>query len=77
MPDPAGPASIGPLLDQAAERLLGFMDRVHGGVRGAPKFPQASLLELLWRSGLRTGRTRLSSTPSLVTLRNICRGRHL
>ena len=26
--------------------------RQHGGTRGAPKFPQASLLELLWRAGL-------------------------
>ena len=31
-----------------------------GGIRGAPKFPQASLLELLWRAGLRTGDPRLS-----------------
>jgi uncharacterized protein YyaL (SSP411 family) len=30
------------LLDRAAERLLGFMDLERGGIRGAPKFPQAT-----------------------------------
>jgi len=42
-------------LDAAAHRLLQFMDPVRGGTRGAPKFPQASLLEFLWRAGLRPG----------------------
>ncbi len=61
------------LLDQAAARLLGYMDREHGGIRGAPKFPQASLLEMLWRAGIRTGDTRYRDAV-LVTLRNIAQG---
>jgi hypothetical protein len=61
------------LLDQAAERLLGFIDHERGGVRGAPKFPQASLLEMLWRAGLRTADTRYANAV-LVTLRNIAQG---
>ena len=43
------------ILDQIAERLLREVDMVNGGVGDAPKFPQNYLLELLWRSYLRTG----------------------
>ncbi len=35
------------------ERLTGVLDPVHGGLKGAPKFPQPSLLEFLWRIGTR------------------------
>ena len=62
-----------PLLDQAAARLLQFMDPVRGGTNGAPKFPQASLLEFLWRAALRTGDARYRDIV-LTTLTNICRG---
>jgi uncharacterized protein YyaL (SSP411 family) len=61
------------LLDQAADRLLSFMDPVHGGTTGAPKFPQASLLDFLWRSAWRTADARYRAIV-LVTLRNICQG---
>ncbi len=61
------------LLDQAADQLLGFMDPVHGGTNGAPKFPQAGLLEFLWRAAWRTGDTRYRAIV-LTTLRNICLG---
>ena len=61
------------LLDQAAERLLGFMDPVHGGTNGAPKFPQAGLLEFLWRSGWRTADPRYREIV-LTTLRALCQG---
>ncbi|HLN36427.1 MAG TPA: thioredoxin domain-containing protein, partial [Xanthobacteraceae bacterium] len=40
-------------LDNAARQLGGIIDPVNGGTRGAPKFPQAALFELLWRGGLR------------------------
>jgi uncharacterized protein YyaL (SSP411 family) len=61
------------LLDNAAARLLGLMDRHRGGVRGAPKFPQASLLELLWRAGQRTRGANYSAAVQ-VTLKNIAEG---
>ncbi len=61
------------LLDQAADRLLSYMDPVHGGVAGAPKFPQAGLLDFLWRSACRTGDTRYADIVH-ATLRNICQG---
>ena len=51
----AGGATIGLSgLDNAARQLAGIIDPVNGGTRGAPKFPQAALFELLWRAGLRS-----------------------
>ncbi|MGQ3671343.1 thioredoxin domain-containing protein [Xanthobacter sp. TB0136] len=38
-------------LSSLGERLTAVLDPVHGGLKGAPKFPQCSLLEFLWRSG--------------------------
>jgi uncharacterized protein YyaL (SSP411 family) len=42
-------------LDQLAPRFVNLFDPVHGGLQGAPKFPQCAILELLWRAGERTG----------------------
>jgi uncharacterized protein YyaL (SSP411 family) len=42
-------------LDLAALRIGQRYDIFFGGVIGAPKFPMASQLELLWRAHLRTG----------------------
>ena len=53
---PAGKVTLGlKELDGAAKQLGNAFDAVHGGLRGAPKFPQPSILEMLWRAGLRTG----------------------
>ena len=41
-------------IDQIAERLVREVDPFHGGIGSAPKFPQVSILELLWRAWLRT-----------------------
>src|SRR5690606_28596140 len=43
------------LTDELAGRLYREHDRLHGGIGTAPKFPQAPLLELLWRSWKRGG----------------------
>src|SRR5580693_7200222 len=52
---PAGSVTIGAAeLDNAARQLGGLIDPVNGGTRGAPKFPQAALFELLWRAGQRS-----------------------
>ncbi|EAQ37088.1 hypothetical protein NB311A_08058 [Nitrobacter sp. Nb-311A] len=49
------PANIGLAeLDNAAALIAQSTDPVHGGLRGAPKFPQCSVLEFLWRAGART-----------------------
>jgi uncharacterized protein YyaL (SSP411 family) len=44
------------VLDRIANHLAGAFDAVHGGLRGAPKFPQSSILELIWRAWRRGGR---------------------
>ena len=53
---PAAPGDeIAPeLLDRIAERLAQEVDPVHGGIGGAPKFPQPSIFELIWRAYRRT-----------------------
>jgi uncharacterized protein YyaL (SSP411 family) len=56
---PAGKVTIGVKeLDAAARQLGNAFDTTHGGLRGAPKFPQPALLEFLWRAGLRSGDAR-------------------
>jgi len=60
-------------LDQVALQLGSAMDPVHGGLRGAPKFPQCTMLENLWRAGLRTGEARFFNICEL-TLGRICEG---
>ncbi len=41
------------ITNQVANRLLQQIDFNHGGLKGAPKFPQTIILELLWRAGTR------------------------
>src|SRR6266403_2850279 len=62
-----------PDLDRAADQLLGIIDPVNGGMRGAPKFPQAMMLEFLWRAGERTNTARYCAAVEL-TLTRICEG---
>ncbi len=42
-------------LDVAANIVQGAIDPLNGGLKGAPKFPQLTALELLWRGYLRSG----------------------
>jgi uncharacterized protein len=71
---PAGSVTIGIReLDNAAQQLGGIIDPVNGGTRGAPKFPQAALFELLWRAGLRTKERRYFAAVE-ITLDHICEG---
>jgi uncharacterized protein YyaL (SSP411 family) len=60
-------------LDRAARQIAGMIDPVHGGLRGAPKFPQAMILEFLWRAGQRTGDQRYFAAVEL-TLERISQG---
>jgi uncharacterized protein YyaL (SSP411 family) len=51
---PEGKVTIGVTqLDQLARQIGGAFDPTHGGLRGAPKFPNAAMYELMWRAGLR------------------------
>ena len=71
---PRGKVTIGPTeLDQIARQIGGALDPVHGGMRGAPKFPNAQLYELLWRAGLRSGDRRYFDAVT-HTLERICEG---
>jgi hypothetical protein len=60
-------------LDRAADQLARVIDPVNGGMRGAPKFPQAMMLECLWRAGERTNTVRYCAAVEL-TLARICEG---
>jgi uncharacterized protein YyaL (SSP411 family) len=71
-PDAGGPLAEG-FAARAASRLVQAFDTIHGGLSGAPKFPQAPLLDFLWRQA------RASGDPSMRhavihTLTNICQG---
>jgi uncharacterized protein YyaL (SSP411 family) len=71
---PAGKVTIGVAeLDQLAKQFLGLIDREKGGIRGAPKFPQSAILEMLWRAGERTGSESFFEAV-LISLRNMCEG---
>ena len=71
---PAGKVTIGAAdLDRIANQIGGAIDPQHGGLRGAPKFPNAALYEMLWRAGLRRGDQRYFNVIEL-TLDHICEG---
>ncbi|SRR5581483_6558547 len=71
---PEGKVTLGAReLDGAARQLAGAFDSLQGGLRGAPKFPQASLFEMLWRAGVRSGDARYFHLVEL-TLERICEG---
>jgi len=60
---PAGKVTIGlKELDAAAMQVGNMFDQVNGGLRGAPKFPQPAILEMLWRAGQRTNDSRFCET---------------
>ncbi|HYC18006.1 MAG TPA: thioredoxin domain-containing protein [Pseudolabrys sp.] len=60
---PAGKATVGlKELDAAAMQVGNMFDQVNGGLRGAPKFPQPAILEMLWRAGMRTNDVRFFET---------------
>jgi uncharacterized protein len=49
--DPPGPAQ----LDAVAQAYLRLTDPQHGGLRGAPKFPNPPIYRFLWQNAFRTG----------------------
>ena len=71
---PEAGASVGPeILDRIALRLLQEVDLVHGGIGGAPKFPQMPIFELFWRAWKRGGDERYREAVD-ITLRRMCQG---
>ncbi len=61
------------LLGEAADLIVKHIDHEHGGLRGAPKFPQTSTFEFLWRQYMRTGKPAYRHAVE-ITLTNICQG---
>jgi uncharacterized protein YyaL (SSP411 family) len=61
------------LLKDLTARMVPAVDMVHGGLQGAPKFPQWSFFWLLWRGGIRYDHA--PAREAVVrTLDNICQG---
>jgi uncharacterized protein YyaL (SSP411 family) len=61
------------LTNAVAERLVREIDWTHGGIGDAPKFPQASLMNVLWRGFRRNGVEALGKAVTF-TLDHICQG---
>jgi uncharacterized protein YyaL (SSP411 family) len=61
------------LLKDLTKRLVPAVDAVHGGLQGAPKFPQWSIFWLLWRGGIRYDNAGARAAV-IRTLDNICQG---
>ncbi len=55
------------------DRLAGAVDKVHGGLNGAPKFPQWTVFWLLWRGAIRYG-DGAAKQAVITTLTHICQG---
>src|SRR5919106_1171562 len=71
---PARPETLSPaVVAETARRLSQAFDTVHGGFAGAPKFPQAPILHLLWRQALANDGGAIRQAV-LHTLVNICQG---
>ena len=72
----ATPATLTPeTISSFSKRVATLYDPDHGGLNGAPKFPNAPFLETLWRSWMRDGdenaRDRFLETVSAITLGGI------
>ena len=70
---PSAEAPTSTLLDGAASTLSSVWDHKLGSFQGAPKFPNAAVVEVLWRAWLRTGNTTYREAV-LTTLSAICQG---
>jgi uncharacterized protein len=66
-------ATQGPDVRDLVSRIARAVDREHGGLSGAPKFPQWSIFWLLWRGAIRFG-DESAKGAVVTTLRNICQG---
>ncbi|MGI9437528.1 MAG: thioredoxin domain-containing protein [Geminicoccaceae bacterium] len=59
--------------DDVARHLVGVFDPVHGGLKGAPKFPQSPILDFLWRRSIATDDVNIKNAV-VHTLNRICQG---
>lgn len=61
------------LVREAVAKLSGAVDQEHGGLSGAPKFPQWNVFWLLWRGAIRYDDASARQSV-LTTLTHICQG---
>ena len=74
MSHPQAAGMIAPdAVDRAAATIVREFDPRHGGIGGAPKFPQAPVLNLLWRAYKRSGDQTLRDAV-LLTLDKMAQG---
>ncbi|MEJ8574955.1 thioredoxin domain-containing protein [Microbaculum marinum] len=70
----ADPARLSPdIVPAISDKLIGLIDPVNGGLKGAPKFPQTPMLDLIWRAGLMSGLPQYAAVV-VLSLRQIARG---
>jgi len=62
-----------PAIDQAAQVLAREVDPFYGGLGGAPKFPQPTILKLLWQAWNRSKQEPFRNAVEL-TLTQMCQG---
>ena len=72
-PGPEGFHAGETLIRDLVARLTQAFDNEHGGLKGAPKFPQWNVLWLLWRGAMRYG-DEAAKAAVLNTLVHICQG---
>jgi uncharacterized protein YyaL (SSP411 family) len=60
-------------LNSAATAIARAFDPQNGGLGRAPKFPQCSMLEMLWRAGMRGAEARFFELVE-ITLEHMCEG---
>jgi len=61
------------MLADLTGRMVSAVDPIHGGLAGAPKFPQWSFFSLLWRGAIRF-QNEAAKRAVETTLTNICQG---
>lgn len=62
-----------PMQADLTNRMLRAVDTTHGGIKGAPKFPQWTFFWLMWRGAVRFDNAKVKQAV-LTTLTNICQG---
>jgi uncharacterized protein YyaL (SSP411 family) len=68
-----GPPIGDDILSDLTKRMVRAVDPTHGGLSGAPKFPQWNFFWLLWRGAIRYGHEDAKAAVE-ITLKNICQG---
>ncbi len=72
-PNPSARSIDESFLKELTAKMVEAVDHEHGGLLGAPKFPQFSFFWLLWRGGIRYDQAPARAAV-VTTLTNVCQG---